>query len=111
MAIKILIALLLLGFGCSSNLGATNQQIDAKIIELSQVSAYKEMPWTTVDGVKYKVDEYQTPKGERGYWITAIKEVGGVGYSKVIAEGVDKTKLEHDWREEYRTFTNSTSTL
>jgi len=109
----ILLLLLLLLAGCGQrktekSLGVDlvlQQDIDIKInnIQLLQETdkqlngKYKERPLKIIDGIKYKVDEYETAKGEIGYFITIKREDDKGIYTKVIATGIDKTNFEHDW--------------
>lgn len=99
---KLLLIILLFSLtGCVNKMGAgelLDVKIDNRIDEIKKLQEsdkqpngkYKERAWETVDGVKYKVDEYEKPDGEVGYWITVIKDDNTGTYQKVIKKNDTK---------------------
>jgi len=59
---------------------------------------YKRQAERMINGVKYRVDEYETSKGEIGYTITITKEQGNKIYRRAVSTGVEKASREFDWR-------------
>lgn len=125
MLLKILITICLLFSltGCARDLG--RQTLDKKIdLEVSRLQTelnlnrqsngkYKKLPDKIVNGIKYRTDEYETAYKDIGYWITITKENNQI-WQKVIATGILKSELEHDWiyiADVYKSSTSTTKSL
>jgi predicted transcriptional regulator YdeE len=107
----LLILILLFLSGCSLQppfgAGLTlDQKIDAQISTIKTLmetdkqlnGKYKQRALQIFDGVSYKVDEYETAKGEIGYIISMSKEDASGIYSKVVATGVQASDFQYDWK-------------
>jgi len=80
--------------------------------DLQPNGKYKYQPPKTLNGITYQVNEYETPKGEYGYWIvmkkieqisklnatTSKSELVDKVLTKSIGYGVDINNLTYDWR-------------